>query len=357
MGLTFADIRTRVARTIEEGAALPASSPFTVSQLWRECLVFLDYIRELSDAQLQYIRMHTTVFSSTSWVTWAHDPARIAPSDDARKDTQLIKDYLSLVQDLPERFWGDEPIANEAMRLLGLPFGGRLITDDVVRYQRAITNLHDAGLLGRTGEERIVCLEIGAGYGGIAHQIGRMVPRSTYIILDLPEMLFWPAVFLRLNNPPESIYLYDPETFAEAGLERIVASYKFVILPHYVIERLASFPTVNVAINIISMQEMREAQVRAYCAFLSRHLEGWFYSDNFARHEYNRELTCDLYDIFVDYFHTLPATKLSEHPQMNHYPWKAYVYLLTPKARPAAYEPIRRTLRGRDYVFGGPAVV
>jgi len=356
MSPSFADIRSSIGRMIDEAAAIAPSSPFRVSDLWREGLLYLDYIRELSDAQLQYIRIHTSLITGAYWASWAHHPARFADSDEDREKLDFIRVYLDLVRELPETYWGDEPVPNDAMRLLGLPFRGRLISQDIVRYQRAITNLYNAGLLGTEPGAQPRFLEIGGGYGGFAHQIGRMVPGSTYIIVDLPEMLFCSAVFLRLNNPAQEIYLYDPETFTAARFGEILAAHKFVLLPHFMLERLDSFPIIDVAINMLSMQEMRDVQVRAYCDFLSRNLRGWFYSENYSRHVYNKELTTDLYDIFTEYFVSLPPTKLSENPQINHHIWQSYVYLLTPKTQPAAYAPIRQILRGGDYMITEPPV-
>lgn len=340
---------------IDEAASLAPSSPFRVSALWRESLRYLDFIRELSDAQLRYIRIHTSLITGAYWGDWAHNPARFASSDAEREQLEFMRAYLDLVRDVPEAYWGDEPIPDEAMRLLGLPYRGRLISQDVLRYQKAITNLYDAGLLGAPGEPRCY-LEIGGGYGGFAHQIARMVPDATYIIVDLPEMLFWSAVFLRLNNPTRPLYLYDPETFTAAQLDTIMGSHGFILLPHYLIERLDTFPIVDVAINMLSMQEMRDSQVHAYCAFLARNVRGWFYSENYARHVYNDELTTDLYDIFAQYFLPLPAMKLSEHAGIKHHLWQRYVYLLTPKDQPAAYRPVRPILRGGDYMLTGQAI-
>jgi len=351
MNPSFADIRSRVARMIEEAASIDPSSPFSVGDLWREGLLYLDFIRELSDTQLALIRIHTSLITGAYWAQLAHHPTRFGNSDAARENTDFIQAYLDLVRDLPAAYWADEPLPNEAMRLLGLPFQGRLISQDVLRYQRGITNLYNAGLLSSAPGAQRLYLEIGGGYGGFAHQVGRMAPDSTYIIVDLPELLFCSAVFLRLNNPSQPIYLYDPESFAPARFGEILASHKFVLLPHYLLERIDSFPIVDVAINMLSMQEMRDDQVRAYCAFLVRNLRGWFYSENFSRHVYNKELTTDLYDIFVDYFLTLPDVKLSEHPEIKHHLWQCYAYFLTPKAHPAAYEPVRRILHGGDYCF------
>ena len=349
--MQFSDIKRSVAAMIEEGGRIDPSSPFAVSRFWRETLVYFNYVRELSDGELQYIRTHTSLITGVPWYRWMHQPVRFALTDAEREATPQIQLYHGLAKDIPERYWTDEPVPNEPTRLVGLPYRGRLITDDVVRYQRAVTNLYNAGLLQPSGARRLF-FEIGGGYGGLAHQLGRMVGADAcYVIVDLPEMLFWSAAFLRLNNPTRRIYVYDAASFAPAELDRILAAHDFVLLPHYLLERLPSFPPIDVAINTLSLQEMPDAQVRAYCDFLMRYLRGWFYSENFPRHVYNEELTADLFDILAEYFVMLPAGKPAEHLRLEPDPWRQYAYLSTPKGRPAAYAPIRRMLIGSDYVL------
>jgi putative sugar O-methyltransferase len=349
--MQFSDIKRRVAAMIDEAKGVAPSSPFWVGDLWRECLVYLNYVRELSDAELQYIRTHTSLITGAPWFSWGHQPVRLAASDEAREATPPIQLYRALTKDIPEAYWGDEPVPNPPTRFVGLPYRGRLISDDLVRYQRAITNLYNAGLLASAPNgRRRVFLEIGAGYGGLAHQLRRMIEADAkYVIIDLPEMLFFSAVFLRLNSPTRRIYVHDAATLATGELDRIVAAHDIVLLPHYLVERLATFPTIDVAINTLSMQEMPESQIRAYCAFLERHLRGWLYSENFARHVHNTELGVDLFDILAEAFLMLPAGKLPGLLDLAPDPWRAYAYLATPKTRPAAYAPIRRMLIGSNY--------
>jgi hypothetical protein len=347
----FSDIKARVAAMIEEAGR--ATPEFRASRLWRDYLVYLNYVRELSDGELQYIRAHTSLITGAPWFSWGHQPVRFAASDAEREATPLIQLYRGLTNDVPETYWADEPVPNEATRLVGLPYRGRLISDDLARYQRAITNLYNAGLLQRDPDgRRRVLFEIGGGYGGLAHQLGRMTQGSaTYVIVDLPELLFFAAVFLRLNNPTRRVYLYDPADAATGRLDEIVAAHDFVLLPHYLLDRLSGFPPIDVAINTLSMQEMSEAQIRGYCDFLSRHLLGWFYSENFDRHVFNAELAVDLFDILAGYFAMLPARKPAEHLQLPPDPWRLYAYLATPKTRPAPYMPLRRLLIGGNYAL------
>lgn len=331
MTATFRDIKDRVERMIEEATRLDRGSPFRTSDLWRETFIYLDYIRELSDAQLQFIRTHTATITANPWFVWGHHPARTMWTDAQRSRLPMINTYVNLTKGLPPEFCGDEPVPNEAARIVGLPFGGRLITEDVVHYQKVVTTLFQANAFAApaaAGSRRLF-FEIGGGYGGLAHQIMRAIGDDvTYVIIDLPEMLFWSAVFLRLNNPGRRIYLYDRETFSADTLTQALAENSFVLLPNYRLPDLDAFPAIDLALNRLSMQEMTDAQVHGYCAFLARRLTGCFYSENYPRHPYNRELTADLYDFYVQYFHTVPREKIPTDPNN---PYDMQVYLLTPR--------------------------
>ncbi len=350
--MQFSDIKSRVADMIDEARSVAPTSAFRVSELWEESVIYLNYVRELSDAELRLIRIHTSLVTGVPWFYWGHQPIRFASTDAEREATPMIQLYRGLTNGLPEAYWTDEPAPNHPTRFVGLPYQGRLITDDVVRYQRAVTNLYNAGLLAAVAGRRRLFVEIGAGYGGLAHQLGRMIEGdAAYVIVDLPEMLFFSAVFLRLNNPERRIYVYDKASFAPEQLDHIIASHDIVLLPHYLLERLSSFPTIDVAINTLSMQEMPDAQVRAYCEFLARHLHGWFYNENFTRHIYNAELTADLFDTLAENFAMLPSGKVSELLNLPPDPWRQYAYLATPRNRPAEYKPLRRMLIGSNYAL------
>jgi hypothetical protein len=227
------------------------------------------------------------------------------------------------------------------------------LTDDLVRYQRGVVNLYNAGLIPSQSARRRIYMEIGGGYGGLAHQIGRAIGNAgVYIDVDLSQMLFWAAVFLRLNNPDKRIYLFDRASFDPSRLETILAENDFVLLPNYLLGELQTFPEIDAVINMLSFQEMKEEQIRAYCAFMSKHLRGWFYSDNFSRHPYNKELNVDLYDIYTAYFTVLPSLNMRLHPPLKEALWRLYPYLATPKERPAELRPQVRLLKGEDYNVG-----
>ena len=284
---------------IAEARRVDKASPWYVSAFWSDALTYLNYIRELSDKQLAFIRIHTSLITGHFTLQHIHDPRRLTWDDEqTREGVPLVAAYKALVEDVPESHWCDEPALHQTIENIGFRWRGKLLTDDLLRYQRALTNLYNLGLVAPK-PRRLLIFEIGGGYGALAHQVHRVVaaPGVAYIIVDLPEMLFWSAVYLRVNNPGKRLYVFDRQTFSPAQLPDILANHDFVLLPPYLLAELPTFPDIDLAINMLSFQEMREDQIRVYCDFLARHLNGWFLSENFARHKFNTELGRDLYDI------------------------------------------------------------
>ena len=114
-----------------------------------------------------------------------------------------------------------------------------------------------------------------------------------------------PSVFLRINNPDLKIYLYDKKSFDTQGIDDIVANYDVALLPFYSVAQLTHMPAIDIAINMLSMSEMADIQIRAYCQFLADNLRGWFYSENSNQTPGNKEMQVDLFDVFSEYFDRL----------------------------------------------------
>jgi hypothetical protein len=125
-------------------------------------------------------------------------------------------------------------------------------------------------------------LEVGGGYGGLAHHLGRILAaNSTYVIMDLPEMLLFAGAYLIVNNPDKDIYVYEESTFGHGFLSGGVYDYDYVLLPNYVLKDLYSLPEINLMVNMLSFQEMTREQVGEYLEFGRKKLSGCLYSSNY----------------------------------------------------------------------------
>jgi SAM-dependent methyltransferase len=128
-------------------------------------------------------------------------------------------------------------------------------------------------------------LEIGAGYGGLAHHLSKIIKgKSVYVIVDLPETLLYAAAYLTLHNPDKKLYLY------EKGCD-IDGSCDFILIPHYRLD-LLQYWKFDLVINVASMQEMRTDQVETYLNFINQTSIGLLYSLNVDCYIQNTELTC-----------------------------------------------------------------
>lgn len=115
-------------------------------------------------------------------------------------------------------------------------------------------------------------MEIGAGYGRLAHVVAKVFPAVRYSIFDIP-----PALAISQNYLGESLGWDHVTAFAESTdprdleLETQVTAF----LPH----QLAQFPNgyFELAINISSFDEMTAEQVNCYFDLIESKCSGWLY--------------------------------------------------------------------------------
>ena len=176
---------------------LPAS-------IWSECMGVFAYIMNLSEDDFLNIRLHTSLITGEFVLAYWHSYPAIEPE----KFAENIG-YKFYTEDLPQNYWVGEPPTPKIPRPIGVNYRGRIINYNICRYQSCISNLYSMGVLSfLEQQERSLVLEIGGGYGGIAHALGNVLRKSTYIIMDLPEMLLFSGGYLIVNNPASRIYIY-----------------------------------------------------------------------------------------------------------------------------------------------------
>ncbi len=173
-----------------------------------------------------------------------------------------------------------------------------IVNQDTAVFWERLGVLYQAGFLDRAASCALKSgsrvLEIGPGYGALAYYIQRAVPGVRYTVLDIPEWLFFSAVYLSVLNP-------DSNT---------------VFLPNY------EFPALvqdnqhfDLVINTLSMAEMSEQQVRTYCEGIKILIgdSGVFFEQN----QDNRHVgMLNARDIVRDYF---PNEELLGGPGLK--PW------------------------------------
>jgi hypothetical protein len=327
---TYQEVRRRVLRMKEMEAEHEGAPP---SAYWREELATLDYVLEASPPVVAKLRHHC--HTVTGLRPYEYRTNRSV--DEAAHRTKL----RALVE-----VAGDELLVPERRELGGFGFeiDGRLINRDTLKFFEALIALERGGVLRtlREGGDRRVVWEIGAGWGGFAYQLKALFPHVTVLISDLPELFIFSAVYLQTLFPQARLSFHGDDDWDDAIAEDV----DFAFVPHGFVEAVRP-RRLDLTVNMVSFQEMTEAQVRTYvdhahalgCPFL--------YSLNRERSPYNEELKSVSAVIRRRYWpHEIPVLPVdcSELPERVHTPRARYPEL------PANWPQGRRALGYRHLV-------
>lgn len=165
---------------------------------------------------------------------------------------------------------------------IGVMINGRIINCDSLQVQARVNSMYSSGVMGLLKDKaerrgRVRVLEIGAGYGALAHAMnGLFRDRIDYVMVDLPSVLHYPATYLNLAGISVEVVTPENVTGADAGRgHRLVPNY---LLP----EAEESLGRFDLIVNTMSMNEMSEGQVRYYASVINRLLasDGVFYEEN-----------------------------------------------------------------------------
>jgi glycosyltransferase involved in cell wall biosynthesis len=248
-----------------DGAAQP-------SAYWREELETIDYMIEASPLIIQKLRHHA--FHITG----------IRPYDYRSKGDNRREYFEARLNALRERV-GDGLLVPESPALGGFGFeiDGRLFNVDTLKFYEVLIGMERGGVLDalRAREHPVVC-EIGAGWGGFAYQFKTLFPNSTYVIVDFPELFLFSATYLGTVFPDAHL------AFVGTG-ESVDASADFVFVPQ-TLARRDTIGAPDLLLNMVSFQEMTDAQVRRYADLAADADCPLVYSFNRERSAYNTEL-------------------------------------------------------------------
>jgi putative sugar O-methyltransferase len=172
----------------------------------------------------------------------------------------------------------------------GHEIDGRLVNIDTLKFYESIIALDKAGLLGplrEQGGDKKMVVEIGGGWGGFAYQVKTLCPKLCYVIIDLPQTLLFSAVYLTTLFPNARSFIYGDSPLEDPR------SYDLVFLPHYFIEE-SMLPKADLIVNMVSFQEMTDAQVLDYARWAWDNGCSHLYSHNRGRSPHNPELSLDV---------------------------------------------------------------
>ena len=296
------------------------STSQTNDLIWNDASKIFQYVMNLSAEDFELIRLHTSLITGDFIFSyWGMYPP-IDPDSFARSIG-----YTAITEDIPENYHIGEPLYPKNTIPLGVNYNNKVINKNIARYQSCISNLYYMGVLAKLKEKKDKCsiIEIGGGYGGLAHHISQILnQKSTYIIVDIPIMLMFSGSYLMLNNPEKKVYIYNKETFTKKFIEKDIFNYDYVLLPPYSINILESLDDVDLMINMQSFQEMSSLQVEEYVKVGSKILSGYLYCNNIDRHPNNESKNLDVTSIISKYFKLFPSPETYNKGLLNStHPW------------------------------------
>jgi len=319
-------LKLGVTKMLEEQYLIESDLQSSIpSDIW-QMTKFFRYLLELSPENLRNIRCHGfTIWPFEKSGFFAHMPEK-----EMSKYEAIRGGFVEATDGVPDEFLIGEPRAARFAGPLGKTYRSHVMSGgDRLRYQYCVSNLYHAGILQEiiSAQDRRIVAEIGGGYGGLAHNLSHILKnKCTYIIIDLPEILMVSGTYLALTNSEKSIYIYDSETFTEDFLRNEIKKYDFVLIPHFVLDKMKNIEEFSLLINMCSFAEMTSRQVNEYLKFGFDHLRtGYLYSENLERYPLNDELV-SLTDHLSNYFELYPNRNFYEKEGEDH-----RTYLAIPK--------------------------
>ena len=207
----------------------------------------------------------------------------------------VFERYLRLRTLTPRRFRFAAPaICGEA----GWRIDGGLVNVDVALAQERVQFMYFGGVLDWLDKRRrpASIVEIGAGCGLMALALLRAYPDCRYVICDVPEVLAVSFAYLNLAIPRYRHVAVLPEGSRDVATGESVDIARLetgiVYMPNYMLHRHAPDVTCDVAINAMSLHEMKPAQIEFYSRFMARAAApraGIYFDINAHRGQTNRD--------------------------------------------------------------------
>jgi hypothetical protein len=249
------------------------------SAYWREELAGFEYMLDASPLLIDKLRHHT--FHVTGLKTYDYRTGK----DEMRV---RLAEKLRMLREC-----GDPTLlVPEARELGGFGFelDGELFNVDTLKFFEVMIALDRGAVLPplRESAGRRLVWEIGAGWGGFARVWKTVVPDTTYLIVDLPELFLFSGTYLQTIFPDAVIRYWAGEDDQELFDEWQTVD--FILVPAGALSSVRP-PRLDLTLNMVSFQEMTTEQVRGYVHHAHEAGSPFLYSLNRDRSLYNSELT------------------------------------------------------------------
>lgn len=254
------------------------NNEYAPSQYWQEELSNFDYMFDASPLIIKKLRHHC--YHITGLKVYDYRSHQ-------NKYRKRMCDKLEVLMKIDNgRLFVSEP---KKMGGFGFEHNGHYFNLDTLKYYESLIALNQKNMLDDfvANSERKIVWEIGGGWGGFAYQFKTLFDNVTYIIQDLPEVILFSALYLKTMFPQKKIKIVS-----EANASRTLSKwddYDFIFMSPCQLEQLR-FEKIDLAVNMVSFQEMTSDQVHSYVSTANQLKCTYFYSLNRARSKYNLEI-------------------------------------------------------------------
>jgi hypothetical protein len=269
------------------------------SAYWREELAGFEYMLDASPLLIDKLRHHT--FHVTGLKIYDYRSGKDEMGVRLAEKLRMLREC------------GDASLLVPEARELGgfgVELDGELFNVDTLKFFEVMIALDRGAVLRPLQEppDRRLVWEIGAGWGGFARVWKTVVPHTTYLIVDLPELFLFSGTYLQTIFPDAVIRYWNGE-----DAETLFADWQtadFIMVPAGALSSVRP-PRLDLTLNMVSFQEMTTEQVRGYVQRAHEAGSPFLYSLNRDRSLYNRELT-SVREILAERFrpHDIPVLKM-----------------------------------------------
>lgn len=246
------------------------------SQYWADELEHIDYLIDASPLVIRKLRHHAFHITGVR-------PYDYRGAGEQRAYFERRLHALTALAGGSDLLLGD----HDTLGGFGFEIDGRRHNVDTLKFFEVLVGMHRAGVLEpfRRGDRRRMVVEIGAGWGGFAFQFKTLFPKTTYVIVDFPELFLFSATYLMTVFPGAAVRFW---TDGAATFDRW-QDVDFIFIPNQHADVLRHARP-DLLINLVSFQEMTATQVETYAGLAAAAGCPALYSLNRDRSPHNDEI-------------------------------------------------------------------
>ncbi len=172
------------------------------SQYWADELEHIDYLIDASPLVIRKLRHHAFHITGVR-------PYDYRGAGEQRAYFERRLRALTRLAGGSDLLLGD----HDTLGGFGFEIDGRRHNVDTLKFFEVLVGMHRAGILEpfSRGDRRRMVVEIGAGWGGFAFQFKTLFPKTTYVIVDFPELFLFSATYLMTAFPGAAVRFWREE--------------------------------------------------------------------------------------------------------------------------------------------------